>query len=239
MSRNRLHDHEALHTIKSDGSAVVPVYIFDRKHLASQPPQTIQLTLSAVRSLKSALQGLGGDLVVREGLAEEVLPQIARECEAGSVWCHDDVATSQRELARRGLASLPSSVERRAWAARLRPSVRSSTVGDTYPSYVSATRGLRIAEPLPSPTALTFRLPSDAGRVPSFEELLEAAHADEGEDVRTTRAAAARDEFLTPVYAVEAGEALARRWLTEYLRTGPEEFGQKHLPLSGDNGLER
>jgi deoxyribodipyrimidine photolyase len=242
MCLHRLHDHEALHTLQSQNTPIAPVYIFDRNYLASQSPQSIQLSLSAVRNLRKAFQKLGGDLIVREGRAEDVLPALIKECEADSIWCYDDVSSSQRALVASGMKALAaSSINTRKWTSRLRPSVRSSRVGNSYPDYLDAIRGSTLAAPLPSLSSpVTLRLPKETGRLPTFEELLEAAHGHEEEEVKATRAAAARDEFLTPVYGpVEGGEELALDWLNEYLEVGSEAFGQKHLPLSGDNGLER
>lgn len=241
LAVTRLHDHEALHTLQSQKTPISPVYIFDREYLATQAPQSIQLSLSAVRNLKKAFQKLGGDLIVREGRAEEILPKLAKECEADSIWCYDDVSSSQRELISRGLLSLAGpEIKARKWAGRLRSSIKSSDVGTTYPEYMEAVRGVKVTAPLAILSGSVNIVAKDAGRLPTFEELLEAAHGHEGPQIKATRAAAARDEFLTPVYGpVEGGEELALRWLNEYMELGPDAFGQKHLPLSGDNGLER
>jgi hypothetical protein len=202
------------------------------------------------------------------------------------VWHYTDVSSSQRDLVRRGLSGLGPSASPRPWTTRLRS--RFSLGGDNFKAdYATPTRGQPCDAPHPSPQGpLKTWLPPDLGRLPSFEELLALAYAEEEDLVRASKAAAEREEYTTPTYDVAVGEdageslalrcvvllrhpacpcgvcvmrgagtcawgpcmvsspscvcvhAAACRWLEEYLETGPEEFGAKHLPTTGE-GLER
>lgn len=84
----RLHDHPALAS-ETEEEEKVPLFVFDPTYLATQPPHALSLQLRAVRDLRASLQRAGGDLVVRTGRAEEIVPEMVkvRSCVCVFVMC--------------------------------------------------------------------------------------------------------------------------------------------------------
>lgn len=79
----RVHDHPALASADNNDEEQedkVPLFIFDPTYLATQPPHALSLQLRAVRDLRASLQRAGGDLVVRTGQAEAVVPAVVKVC---------------------------------------------------------------------------------------------------------------------------------------------------------------
>lgn len=98
----RLHDNEALARAVRDAQYVLPVYCFDPRHFATTSygfPKIgafrTQFLLESVENMRSRLQSIGGDVVVRVGKPEEIIPVIAREYSAQAVYFHEEVADEE------------------------------------------------------------------------------------------------------------------------------------------------
>src|SRR3954454_1975302 len=88
----RVHDHPALVRALREHDRVVPAFVFDdallRGRFASAPRTAF--LLASLHELRAALRERGGELVVRHGAPEEVLPALAAEADADAVhWCSD------------------------------------------------------------------------------------------------------------------------------------------------------
>lgn len=90
----RLHDHPALRAALDDGGPVVPAFCFDPRLLggrhASGP--RAQFLLDCLGDLRESLRTRGSGLVVRHGLPEQILPELAGELEASRVFWTGDVS---------------------------------------------------------------------------------------------------------------------------------------------------
>jgi deoxyribodipyrimidine photolyase len=140
----RLDDHEPLHRAVQSGAPVAIVYCIDPRQfgrLPSDVPKTgafrAQFLLESLTSLRDECRRLGGDLVVRQGMPETVLPALARELGAIRVLYHEEVASEEttveaevdeaRAIARANAASLAQPCRRRdpnAGIARTRRACR-------------------------------------------------------------------------------------------------------------------
>ncbi len=101
----RLHDHEALHQALATGAQILPLYCFDPRQFTQTSfgfPKTGtfrgQFLLESVADLRATLQRLGGDLVVRSGLPEVVIPAIVHEVGATAVYFHKEVTSEETSV---------------------------------------------------------------------------------------------------------------------------------------------
>jgi deoxyribodipyrimidine photo-lyase len=107
----RLHDHPALRAALNDGGPLVPVFCFDPRLLGGRHasgPRT-QFLLECLADLDESLRRRGSGLMMRHGLPEHVLPELARELAANRVLWTGDVspfATRRDEAVRRELEAV-------------------------------------------------------------------------------------------------------------------------------------
>ena len=94
----RLHDHaplgDATEAAGPDGR-LLAVYCLDPRQYAETPwgfrkteGYRAAFVLEALRDLRESMRALGGDLIVRQGQPEDVLPELARETGAASAHLH-------------------------------------------------------------------------------------------------------------------------------------------------------
>ncbi|MFJ1471448.1 cryptochrome/photolyase family protein [Massilia orientalis] len=88
----RVDDHAALHHALLSSRRVVGVFVFDTDILAGLPSddRRIQFLLDSVRELDARLHAMGGYLIVRHGRAAQVIPALAAELDAESVFANRD-----------------------------------------------------------------------------------------------------------------------------------------------------
>jgi deoxyribodipyrimidine photo-lyase len=104
----RVHDHPPLATAVREHERVLPVFVLDRRLLHGRypSPSRTDFLLGSLRALRAALRERGGDLVVREGRPEDVLPALAREHGATAVHFASDVSPFAMDRDRRVEAAL-------------------------------------------------------------------------------------------------------------------------------------
>ncbi|WP_148714406.1 cryptochrome/photolyase family protein [Chitinolyticbacter meiyuanensis] len=89
----RLFDHAALYHALRRHERVVPVFVFDTDILDALPrsDRRVEFIWESVTELKRTLQQRGSDLVVRNGSARMLLPQLSAEFDVVAVYAnHDD-----------------------------------------------------------------------------------------------------------------------------------------------------
>ncbi len=88
----RVDDHAALHHALLSSRRVVGVFVFDTDILAGLPSddRRVQFLLDSVRELDARLRAMGGYLIVRHGRAAQVIPNLAAELDAESVFANRD-----------------------------------------------------------------------------------------------------------------------------------------------------
>lgn len=100
----RLHDNEALLEAMSSSSDVYPVYVFDERVFKGQLSYGIRKTdkfraqfiLESVIELRSSLQAIGSDLIIRLGHPEIEIFNLAKELKTHWVFCNRE--RTQEEL---------------------------------------------------------------------------------------------------------------------------------------------
>ncbi len=97
----RIQDNEALYKA-SQQYHVIPVYVFNPRQFAitkfgftKNGAQKTQFLLESVADLKARLQQLGSDLIVRIGLAEEIIPKLATELAVKKVFGSKEITEEE------------------------------------------------------------------------------------------------------------------------------------------------
>ena len=125
----RLHDHaalaDALNAAGPDGR-LVAVRCLDPRDTETTDlgiPKTgayrAQFVLESLRDLRARMRAHGGDLVVRQGRPEDVLPDLARQSGAASVHVSDEPTREETDVADAVRRSLPGLDWRTAWGHTL------------------------------------------------------------------------------------------------------------------------
>lgn len=101
----RIHDHEPLYRALRERSQVIPVYCFDPRQFGTTSfgfPKTAgfraQFLLEAVADLRETWRSLGGDLVIRQGQPENVLPALAQQLEVSALYYHREVTAEETQV---------------------------------------------------------------------------------------------------------------------------------------------
>jgi len=95
----RTTDNAGLAAAARDGT-VVPVFVYDTDLLGTMGSRQRALYLRHVKALQRRYRELGSDLVVRAGEADEVLPDLAGEYDADTVYYNDHYRAARRNRQR-------------------------------------------------------------------------------------------------------------------------------------------
>ncbi len=98
----RLHDHEPLSVAAEAGGPVILVYCFDPRQFGQTAfgfpktgPFRAEFLRQSVADLRRSLQGLGSDLVIRQGKPEQVIPALAQEWGCDQVLWHEEATAEE------------------------------------------------------------------------------------------------------------------------------------------------
>lgn len=102
----RLHDNEALCDALRMADEIVPVYIFDTRTFKGKTrfgfPKIgkfrAKFTLEAVADLRARFRQKGSELIIRQGLPERILPEIASQCQASWVFCNRERTSEEVQV---------------------------------------------------------------------------------------------------------------------------------------------
>jgi deoxyribodipyrimidine photo-lyase len=101
----RLHDHEPMYRALQLQRSVIPVYCFDVRQFGKTSfgfPKTgsfrAKFLQESVADLRRSLQELGSDLIVRQGLPEEIIPELAAQLEITSAYFHSEVTAEELKV---------------------------------------------------------------------------------------------------------------------------------------------
>src|SRR6516225_5081153 len=81
----RLSDHPALHAAAKSGAPVICLHVLDEPVGRPLGGAARWWLAQSLRSLGKTLAAIGGSLTLRRGPAAKVIPELARESEAGCV----------------------------------------------------------------------------------------------------------------------------------------------------------
>lgn len=187
----RIHDNEALTTALRMAEEVIPVYVFDDRVFRGKTrfgfPKTgqfrAQFILESIAELRAALRMLGSDLVVRSGLPEEEIPEIAARFKASWVLCNrertrDEVLVQdalEQKLWTIGVELLHNRGKMLYHTQDLPVPVYHTP--DTFTQFRKETEHITpVRAPLPSPTAMPPLPPGlETGALPGLEDWGHAA----------------------------------------------------------------
>ncbi|WP_247009502.1 DASH family cryptochrome [Halorientalis litorea] len=180
----RVHDNPPLAAAVEDTDEVVPVYTFDPQQFGESEygvpktgPRRAQFRRESVTDLRSSLRERDGDLVVRQGRPDRVLPTLAREHDADAVHCQTRPATEEYETEASVRQSLShEGIELKThWTHTLYHREDLPTpvadIADTFtPWRQDVEENAAVREPVPAPE--TVPTPAvDSGDVPSLSDL--------------------------------------------------------------------
>jgi deoxyribodipyrimidine photo-lyase len=225
----RLHDLPAL-AAATAGDEVLPCFIFDERLLTRGrfvSPTRTAFMLACLESLRESLQSLGGDLYIRHGKPESVLPELALATGAGSVHWTSDASPWAGWRDGRVIESLE------ACGVAASPHPGAYVVDDpagivsgkgtpytVYSPFFKAWKDLPRRSPEQAPRQIVTPGDVDPGRIPDLGELGFAP----GDSV-------ARTSFA-------GGEPAAREAARAYLNGGlPEYADNRNSPSGGSSRL--
>lgn len=100
----RTLDHKPLVEAAEQGD-VIGIYCFDPRlfeeidyGFPKRDSVSAQFLIESVTELRASLQDLGGDLIVRKGKPEDIIPQIVEEAEIDYLVYHGEVAPEEKEI---------------------------------------------------------------------------------------------------------------------------------------------
>jgi deoxyribodipyrimidine photo-lyase len=109
----RVHDNEILFEATRKADKVLPVYIFDPFYFKTTELGLLKtgniramFLLESVANLRSNLQKLGGDLIVKIGNPAEIVPQLAQQYDVCEVYHHREVAYEETQISEEVEAAL-------------------------------------------------------------------------------------------------------------------------------------
>ncbi len=207
----RLHDHPPLAAALREHERVVPLFVLDPRLIDGRfrSANRTQYLLDCLRALDGELRERGGRLVVRVGKAEEVVPAVAAEAGAETVYAAGDVSAYARARDERVGARVDLRLGPGLFIARLDDlETRSGTPFRVYSPFRRAweAQPRRAVERAPSGVPVPGDVRSDP--IPSLEALGFDGPARELED------------------RPEPGEPAAVRAMEAWVRTGVDNYGQ-------------
>ena len=90
-------DHAALYHALKSSQQVFCVFVFDTEILdllTNKADRRVEFIWESVKELKAALQKNGGDLIVKHGVARQIIPQLATELQVNAVFTNRDYEPS-------------------------------------------------------------------------------------------------------------------------------------------------
>jgi deoxyribodipyrimidine photo-lyase len=165
----RVADHPALLAALDAADQVVPTFVVDRPLLEGRPsgPNRRAFLHGALRSLARDLEALGGRLRILEGDPVTVIPALARELAATTVWCsreHTPYARRRDTAVERALRADGRSLHPMPGLYLSDFDELRTADGDPFRVYSPFARAAKTAawdDPLPAPTRVP--VPADFG----------------------------------------------------------------------------
>ena len=190
----RVHDLLALDEAIQQDADIIPLYCFDARSFGETSfgfPKTgsyrAQFLIESVADLRSSLQKLGSNLVVRRGLPEEIIPAIAKELKVDQVSFSKEVTSEEKQVEKKLRKALSASNIKIAtyWEATLYlPEDLPFGIKETPELYTNFRKQVEKKSEINQAISAPEKLPSlpeiEVGKIPTIEELgLETAKIDD------------------------------------------------------------
>lgn len=218
----RLHDNEVLVEAIAKSDEILPVYCFDPRHFAvtnyfslKTGVQRANFLIESVAALSKSFQKFGGNLLVRIGEPEVILPELVSTYEINEVYHHREVATQE--------TAVSTAVEDLLW--KLKVNLKHfightlynkedlpfpiKDIPDVFTQFKKKTERDAIVKPcFLTPEKISFVAVEDWGEIPSLQDL----YADETlvETLPTSCFTGGEEEALAHLHQfLHAGEDMA------------------------------
>jgi len=161
----------------TNGTGILPVFVFDSSVLAHAGPPRVEFLLDAVGDLREAYRDRGGELLVTSGDPSAVLPDLASEYGADRVtWGRDysGLARERDEAVRAALEDQGIAVETVHDAVLHPPGSITTNEGDPYAVFTYFGRkwhDREAAEPVAAPDGDDLERPTSTEPLPDFDDL--------------------------------------------------------------------
>jgi len=182
----RLHDHAALQAATKACRSVACVFCFDpREYEASQSPgcdrngpYRTTFLLQCVQDLRETMRKRGGELHVRIGKPEQVLPEMARKLGAKKVYTHGEATVEDmrvEQAVKKALGNAGVKLETH-WASTLYHiddlPFQLQSMPSTYASFREQVHKLPVREPIKEPKRMP-KVPRnlEPGEIPTLQQL--------------------------------------------------------------------
>ncbi len=181
----RVNDNEPLLSAVNRSEQVIPIYIFDSRHFLTTQygfrktgTFRAKFLIECVENLRQNLKALGGNLIVRMGLPEQIIPQICLEYQVTSVYFNRETAPEEMEVERlveKELLKLDVNWRDTYTSTLLKKSELPFSIPrlpDVFTAFKTKVEHNCIIEtPLPSPEKINVPANLDAGVMPSLSQL--------------------------------------------------------------------
>ena len=101
----RIHDHQPLFEAIKKADEVIPVFCIDTRLFDSTKYQSkktgvfrTKFILESIADLRKSLKIIGGDLIVRTGITEDIITELASQFQVNSVYAYKEVASEEVNL---------------------------------------------------------------------------------------------------------------------------------------------
>ncbi len=180
----RVHDHEPMYRGLQEKALIIPCYCFDRRQFDTTSfgfPKTgkyrAQFLLESIIDLRISLQKLGSNLIIRNGLPEEIIPVLVQELNIDAVYYHKEVTAEELAVEnklKQKLAQLKVKVES-FWGATLYlPEDLPFDIKQIPELYTNFRKQVEkksaIEEPISTPEQLPALPEVDTGNIPNLED---------------------------------------------------------------------
>ena len=180
----RVHDHEPMYRGLQEKALVIPCYCFDRRQFGTTSfgfPKTgkyrAQFLLESVTDLRNSLQKLGSDLIIRNGLPEEIIPALVQELNIDAVYYHKEITAEELAVENKlqqNLSSLKTKVES-FWGATLYRAedlpFDIKQIPELYTNFrKQVEKKSAIEEPISTPKKLPSLPEVDTGNIPNLAD---------------------------------------------------------------------
>lgn len=189
----RTIDHQPLSDAAGNGN-VCGVYCFDPRHyekISYGFPKTdairTQFLIDSITVLRTTLQGLGSDLIVRVGKPEDVIPELIEETDAQQLLFYGEVAPEEKDVEANVEESISIPVKR-YWGHPMyhRDDLPFDllTIPDVFTQFrKKVEKKSAVRNPIPAPEILKFDVSAESGGIPSVGDLGLAEQSVDGKSV--------------------------------------------------------
>jgi deoxyribodipyrimidine photo-lyase len=236
----RLNDNEALFNAALSAQEIVPVYVFDPRQFDKTRfgfrrtgALRAQFILDSVSELRNLIREKGGDLMIRIGEPEKIIPQLAEHYNADYVYASKEIGPEETQIESSLSKNLKlSNVDIKLfWMDTLVQAIDLpfpiSKLPTNFPDFYNKIKAcLNIREPFSAPEKITLPAEFEAGTLPSLPSL--------GVDPEELSAPDLKTGVTT------GGETLALRALETFLKTaGSKSDDTETLDTITDSGLSQ